>query len=64
MLRAVKARLWFLPNTPPDVNPIEQTFAKIKHWMRFAQKTNAEDACELSATSSQTSNPANAKLLH
>jgi len=22
----------------PDLNPIEQTFAMIKHWMRMAQK--------------------------
>ena len=44
MLRAVKARLWFLPKYSPDLNPIEQAFAKIKHWMRLAQKTNAEDA--------------------
>ena len=43
MLRAVKARLWFLPKYSPDLNPIEQAFAKIKHWMRLAQKTNAED---------------------
>jgi len=44
MLRAVKARLWFLPKSSPDLNTIEQAFAKIKHWMRLAQKTNAEDA--------------------
>lgn len=43
MLRAVNARLWFLPKYSPDLNPIEQAFAKIKHWMRMAQKTNAQD---------------------
>ena len=26
-----------------DLNPIEQIFAKIKHWMRAAQKRPAED---------------------
>ena len=33
----------FLPAYSPDLNPIEQTFAKIKHWMRRAQKRTAED---------------------
>jgi len=38
------ARLLFLPPYPPDLNPIEQAFAKIKHWMRCAQKRTVEDA--------------------
>ena len=29
----------------PDLNPIEQTFAKIKHWLRLAQKRSIEDVC-------------------
>jgi transposase len=37
------ARLWFLPPYSPDLNPIEQAFAKIKHWMRLAQRRNSED---------------------
>lgn len=37
------ARLWFLPPYSPDLNPIEQTFAKIKHWMRMAQKRTIEE---------------------
>lgn len=28
----------------PDLNPIEQAFAKIKHWMRLAQKRTIDDA--------------------
>lgn len=43
-IRAAGARLWYLPPYSPDLNPIEQTFAKIKHWMRQAQKRNVEDA--------------------
>ena len=39
------ARLLFLPPYSPDFNPIEQAFAKIKHWMRCAQKRTIEDAC-------------------
>ena len=43
-IRAAGARLWYLPAYSPDLNPIEQTFAKIKHWMRQAQKRTIEDA--------------------
>jgi transposase len=32
-----------LPPYSPDLNPIEQTFAKIKHWMRIAQKRSIDD---------------------
>jgi transposase len=44
MIRAAGARLWYLPPYSPDLNPIEQAFAKIKHWMRAAQKRTVEDA--------------------
>jgi transposase len=43
MLRAADARLWYLPKYSPDLNPIEQAFAKIKHWMRMVQTTTADD---------------------
>jgi transposase len=43
LIRAAGARLWFLPPYSPDLNPIEQLFAKIKHWMRMAQKRSIED---------------------
>ena len=43
MIRAAGARLWYLPPYSPDLNPIEQAFAKIKHWMRAAQKRTVED---------------------
>ena len=42
-IRAAGARLWFLPPYSPDLNPIEQAFAKIKHWMRQAQMRTLED---------------------
>jgi transposase len=35
-IRAVGARLLFLPKYSPDLNPIEQLFAKLKHWLRNA----------------------------
>ena len=43
-IKAAGARLWFLPPYSPDLNPIEQAFAKIKHWMRMAQKRTMEQA--------------------
>lgn len=42
-IRKAGARLWFLPPYSPDMNPIEQAFAKIKHWMRLAQKRTIEE---------------------
>ncbi len=43
IIKAAGARLWFLPPYSPDLNPIEQPFAKIKHWMRIAQKRSIPD---------------------
>jgi transposase len=45
IITAAGARLWFLPPYSPDLNPIEQAFAKIKHWMRCAQTRTIPDAC-------------------
>ncbi|AQZ50971.1 Transposase (plasmid) [Martelella mediterranea DSM 17316] len=42
-IKAAGARLWFLPPYSPDLNPIEQAFAKIKHWMRMGQKRTVEE---------------------
>jgi transposase len=46
MIRKAGAELWYLPPYSPDLNPIEQVFAKIKHWMRIAQKRTIDDACD------------------
>jgi len=43
MIQAAGARLWYLPPYSPDLNPIEQAFAKIKHWMRAAEKRAIDD---------------------
>lgn len=43
MIQAAGARLWYLPAYSPDLNPIEQAFAKIKHWMRAAQKRTPQE---------------------
>jgi transposase len=44
LINTAGARLWYLPPYSPDLNPIEQAFAKIKHAMRCAQKRTVEDA--------------------
>jgi len=41
-IRAVGAYLFFLPKYSPDLNPIEQLFAKLKHWLRKAAKRTVE----------------------
>jgi len=41
-IRAKGAHLIFLPAYSPDLNPIEQVFAKIKHLMRNAQPRTVE----------------------
>jgi len=43
-IRHAGAKLFFLPPYSPDLNPIEQAFAKLKHWLRQAQATNDLDA--------------------
>jgi putative transposase len=42
MIRQAGARLWFLPPYSPDLNPIEQVFAELKHLMRNAQQRTQE----------------------
>jgi putative transposase len=42
-IRKAGARLVFLPPYSPDLNPIEQVFAKLKHLLRKAAKRTVED---------------------
>jgi putative transposase len=44
MIRNAGAHLMFLPPYSPDLNPIEQAFAKIKHLMRRAMERTVEAA--------------------
>ena len=44
-IRSVGAKLFFLPPYSPDLNPIEQLFAKLKHGLRHAQERNSETIC-------------------
>ena len=41
-IRDVGARLVFLPKYSPDLNPIEQVFAKLKHLIRAAEPRDVE----------------------
>jgi transposase len=41
-IRAKGAHLIFLPPYSPDLNPIEQVFAKLKHLLRNAQPRDVE----------------------
>jgi transposase len=41
-IRAAGAHLIFLPPYSPDLNPIEQVFAKLKHLLRNAQPRDVE----------------------
>ena len=43
LIKVAGARVRFLPPYSPDLNPIEQAFAKVKHWMRMARKRTVYD---------------------
>ena len=43
-IRSVGAKLFFLPKYSPDLNPIEQVFAKLKHLLRNAAARTIEAA--------------------
>ena len=43
LLARYGCQVWFLPPYSPDLSPIELAFAKIKHWMRAAQKRTVEE---------------------
>jgi transposase len=45
LIRSVGAKLLFLPKYSPDLNPIEQVFAKLKHLLRKATARTVETVC-------------------
>ncbi len=57
LIRSVGARLFFLPKYSPDLNPIEQLFAKLKHWLRKAAKRTIEAVCTAIAQTLNTLTP-------
>lgn len=44
-IRATGAHLFFLPKYSPDLNPIEQVFAKLKHFLRKTAARTIETVC-------------------
>jgi putative transposase len=45
LIRTAGAKLLFLPKYSPDLNPIEQVFAKLKHLLRKAAARTVETVC-------------------
>src|SRR5438477_4409927 len=45
LIRSAGAKLFFLPKYSPDLNPIEQVFAKLKHFLRKAAARTVETVC-------------------
>lgn len=45
-IRAIGAKLIFLPKYSPDLNPIEQVFAKLKHLLRKAAARTPDTVCQ------------------
>jgi putative transposase len=45
LIRATGAKLLFLPKYSPDLNPIEQVFAKLKHLLRKAAARTVDAVC-------------------
>ena len=59
-IRAARAKLFFLPAYSPDLNPIEQVFAKIKTLLRKADERTVDATWEPSAPCSTASRRKNA----
>ena len=45
-IRAAGAKLFFLPKYSPDLNPIEQVFAKLKHLLRKVAARSTDTVCD------------------
>ena len=45
LIRSAGAKLFFLPKYSPDLNPIEQVFAKLKHLLRKASARTIDAVC-------------------
>jgi transposase len=53
-IRSAGAKLLFLPKYSPDLNPIEQFFAKLKHLLRKAAERTVDAICTAIATILET----------
>jgi putative transposase len=57
-IRRAGAKLIFLPKYSPDLNPIEQVFAKLKHFLRKAAARTPDAVCAAIAQILDTFTPA------
>jgi putative transposase len=62
-IRVAGARLFFLPPYSPDLNPIAQVFAKLKHFLRNAAERTPPPGGAALEPSSTTSVPTNAQII-
>ena len=60
LIRAVGAKFFFLPKYSPDLNPIEQVFAKLKHCSAKPPPEPSMRSAPQSARRSMPSHPRNA----
>jgi transposase len=60
LIRSAGAKLFFLPKYSPDLNPIEQVFAKLKHFLRKARPEPSKPFASLLAKPSDSSHQMNA----
>lgn len=56
-IRDADAHLLFLPAYSPDLNPIEQLFSKLNHWLRRQQARTYEALCGAIANTLDTLSP-------
>ena len=56
-LEAVGASVWYLPAYSPDLNPIEQAFAKLKAFLRAARPRSFDQVVELLAIALELFSP-------
>ena len=65
LIRSAGAKLFLLPKYSPDLNPIEQVFAKLKHLLRKAAARTVEPyappSASFSAPSPRTNAPTTSK---
>lgn len=54
LTRSVAARTLFLSKYSPDLNPVEQAFARLKHLLRKAAARTADAVCAAIAAAPET----------
>ena len=50
LIEAAAGEVLYLPPYSPDLNPIKQAFAKLKHWLRAAGESKTEDLWNMIGT--------------